>query len=216
MVILRRKQEQKIFVEKSKSLIKLIKDYLSTDISFDKYFKLEPQTTSLLFHTLYREELDSKDTETFDNTSIGKIKEISAELDDKGWIIISAAFVDAQKELNVKKIFKFNLNNEVLSKFMEIWINSINKGLGSGNIYEKILELEIPRYDKDITKNAKKIEPMLKPYLEAVKQKNSLYEEISKINSEIDNEIYKIFNLNNEEINYIESETRPTIYLPKS
>jgi len=209
------KEKQKIFVEKSKSLIKLIKDFLSLDVSFDKYFKLEPQTTSLLFHTLYREQLDSKDTETFDNTSIGKIKEIHADLDDKGWIIISAAFGDTQKELNVKKIFKFNLNNEVLSKFMIIWINSIKKGLGSGDIYKKILELEIPRYDKDIAINAKKIEPMLKPYLEATKQKKSLYEEISKINSEIDHEIYKIFNLTSDEIELIESETRPSVYLPR-
>jgi len=205
--------EQEKFIESVDKITKSIEKYVNIDESFNKFFKLEPETTPLSFHTLYRENLDTKDTETFDNSTVGSIKEVNVKLVNE-WTTISVNYQDREKNKKTIDVLKFNLHNETLSKFIEIWINLLVKNLGSGNIYEKILDLHIPRYDKDVDKNTEKIKKMLEPYQNAVNQKSELYAEIIEINSKIDNEIYKIFDLTDEEIKLIESETRPTIYLP--
>jgi len=208
-------EEQEKFVEKTDQLTTLINEYHNIEISFNKYFFIESATTPKTFHTLYNEDLDSKYKETFDNITKGKIKKIIATQNKDDWIVISAIYEDNEKNSISKDICKFNLNNALFTDFFLIWFNNLEKNWGNGKIYDKILLLEIPRYDKDQTKNIEKIGRMLEPYLRDKSQKENLYDLIYNLNSEIDKEIYALFGLTEDEIKLVESETPDEVYLKK-
>lgn len=210
------KEEQRKFEEYANKMNKLIGSYIEIDASFDRFFSLEAQFDTIRLSSLFRE-LDVKDKQVFDNRSIGKVERIEAKFDD-GWVTINVEY--EPKEGNNKKkirqdVCRFNLHDDILSRFTELCINNYQKSLGSGNLLEKILSIEIPRYDKNEKKNIAKIESQLEPYLKAVSKKKKLYDSILELNSAIDKEIYEIFGLSGDEISFIESETPMEVYIPE-
>lgn len=209
--------EDKAFFHKSAAKLKgAMEHYLSIDASFARYFNLEPQIDTIKLSTVFNS-LGIRDKEAYDNSTVGKLKQVNARTEDNGWIAVSAEYrSESDDETKTLDLFKFKPHDKTFSKFLEVCINNQSRQLAKGVLMQKILQsIEFPVYSKNEKKNIEKISGMLEALLQAVDEKNKTHAEIMKLNRAIDEKIYSIFGLDDSEIAYIESETPLQVHIPQ-
>jgi hypothetical protein len=86
-------------------------------------------------------------------------------------------------------------------------ILNCKKKMGTGNLSSKVLEVMMPRFDRDERKNRKAISRIMNSYLRAVRERNRLEEEIRIIDGKIDDEVFRLYGLTSDEISIINSES---------
>ncbi|MHA1665053.1 MAG: hypothetical protein ACTSVW_04405, partial [Candidatus Njordarchaeales archaeon] len=108
------------------------------------------------------------------------------------------------------KAFKCRIEDENLRKFLYYSIKEyITPGkVGKGNIYERILKIKIPQFDSNEKENKKIIDKIMDSYLEEVSKSNELKKEIEETDRIIDNMVYELYGLTEEEIKVVEEEIK--------
>jgi hypothetical protein len=102
------------------------------------------------------------------------------------------------------ELLKFEENNNFKRQYIKLYLENLtDKQLEkidgySGNILEKVLQIEIPDYDKDQV-----VRKVLKEWGSLQKEISNLEEEIEKTDREIDQMVYDLYDLTDEEIKIV-------------
>lgn len=135
----------------------------------------------------------------------GKIENLTIrELNDD--IIYAIDYFDENKELqNECEVMILTVDDKYLRKFLIHSIRNVNVGKMSGNILKNILNTPIPLFDKNKGKNSEIIEQFIKNYLDVINEINKTENKIVNLEMRLNSEIYKLYGINQKEIQFIES-----------
>jgi len=197
------KKEQKLFIDLVGRLINLKQESLVLVVDFERYWApLADQITLKYFYN----RLPIGDKEILNRTARGSIKSVRVE-EIENWLtfIVDYSVTERgeKKEFKDMPILKCRFSDEALRKFLLHVVLNCKRRLGTGNISSKVLEIPIPRFDKDETKNREAIRKVMADYLKVMYEKEKLEKEIKEIDEKIDDAIFKLYDLTDEEINII-------------
>jgi hypothetical protein len=160
----------------------------------------------------YINKLDIGDKEVLNNANCieGKIKKF--EISEEGeWLVFTVGYESKTKQGKIDKAkiraFRCRFKDEKLRKFLYYSIKTYTRAgkLGKGNLYERILKIKIPHFDPNPEKNVEIIYEIMEPYLKAVDEWNKIKTEIEETDKMIDQKVYELYGLTDEEIKVIES-----------
>jgi len=184
-------------------------------ISDEKSCKFEHYWESSSFYDI------SKDTIPFANKTRAKILDIKVEEDGNKLIIYTTniSLVQEKKYNNIKTI-ELTIKNEALRKFLfysfKKYINEKKgRGFGSGIILDIIIKIPIPVYVANVKMNLEKIKKVIDEFEhetkdlwridgKAYKTLTEIEEDIKKTDNEIDEMVYKLYGITDEEKRIIE------------
>lgn len=128
--------------------------------------------------------------------SASKVGEMKVELKN-GWAIIHS---------NDRELFKFKAKNKYKAEYLKLFLESMSDEKiteidnRTGKIIEKILSIEIPGYDED-----NKIKSLIEEWRQIQEEINFLEKKVAEIDNEIDKMVYDLYDLTQEEIDIVES-----------
>ena len=102
---------------------------------------------------------------------------------------------------------KCRIKNQYLRKFIIFYANQNWKGLGTGNIYSKILSGKIPILSKVTTDNFAAIQRIVSSYQKQIELAHEIEHKIKVADSRLDNKIYELYGITNVERDFVEQET---------
>jgi len=208
--------DQKPFIELVDKMLSLNKQLNQIDINFDHYVNQYPRTKDTTLRYLMNK-LPLNDKKVLrdhygklTNQIEGKIKEFEI-IEEGEWLIFKIGYLFKSRKgkevlISNVKAFKCRIEDENLRKFLYYCIKEyITPGkLGKGNIYERILKIKIPQFDSNEKENKKIIDEIMDSYLEEVSKSNELKKEIEETDQTIDNMVYELYGLTEEEIKVVE------------
>jgi hypothetical protein len=205
------RQEEQIQGELMKlvgSMMKLLVRWSSIDVEFAHYMT-EPVLELDPFKRYYNT-LTIADKSVSDNYGKGSIRRI--EVDEEGeWLVfkvdysVRAAHTTKKREpVNDHEVVRCRFPDEVIRRFIYEAFVSYKGRLGSGNLLSKILSVGIPVLNRDPEKNRQEVEKVVEAYLDAVKERRLIEDEIIRIDTEINERVYRLYDLDPAEIATIE------------
>jgi len=210
---------QQQFVVLMDKMLALNKELNKVNTDFDHYVNLHPRTEdALLKH--YMGKLAANDTEILKdhlgksmNRVDGKFKEFEI-LEEGEWLVFKVGYLLKTKkgEMPIRNVraFRCRIADEKLRKFLYYSIKEYTRPgkLGKGNIYERLLKIKIPQFVPNAEKNKRIIDEIMTPFLEEVAKRDKLEKEIEETDGTIDQKVYELYGLNDEEIKVIEGMER--------
>jgi len=198
------KDAQKSVIELVDRLLKLTKQFAESKAEFMDYINKYPRLDDVKLETFYRN-IPAKDKQVMIQSNLkGTIKDIGIkEIED--WLVFKLDFSTQEKEHLGVDVLKLRIENDVLRKFIAQSVLSNIKRLGKGNILGKLLQLPIPRFNKDEKKNLHVLEEIMREHQRASGKRAQFVKEISDLETAINQKIYKFYALNDEEVKFIES-----------
>jgi len=198
-------------------MLVLNKERNKINTDFDHYVNLHPRTEdALLKH--YVDKLPANDKEVLKdhlgksmNRVDGKFKEFEI-LEEGEWLVFKVGYLLKTKkgEMPIRNVraFRCRIADEKLRKFLYYSIKEYTRPgkLGKGNIYERLLKIKIPQFVPNAEKNKRIIDEIMTPFLEEVAKRDKLEKEIEETDKEIDQKVYELYGLTEEEIKVVESE----------
>jgi hypothetical protein len=200
-------QDQKVFVPLTEKMISLGEKLNSLVASFERYW--EPVVDQVPLRR-FSEGLAVSDREIVNPLAKGEIENLRVE-ESSDWLSFivdySVSEKGEKKRFDGITILRCRFKDEDLRRFIMHVILKYKKKMGTGNLSSKVLEVMIPRFDKDERKNRKAICRIMNSYLRAVRERERLEEEIRIIDGKIDDEAFRLYGLTSDEISIINSET---------
>lgn len=200
--------EQKEVIELVERLLDLTKLFAESKAGFMEYVNKYPRLDDVTLEAYYRN-VSAKDKQVLIKSNLkGAIKNVNIH-ESEGWLVFKVDFTD-EKEHSGIDVLKLKIDNEALRGFIAQSILSHKKHLGKGNILGKLLQLPVPRFDRDEEKNLQVITEIIKAYQEISSKRVQLEKEISNLEIAINQKIYKFYDLSESEIKFIESYLEPS------
>ena len=200
-------EEQRPFIESVDKMLRLKSKQLALIVDFRRYW--EPIVDQVKLRFFY-------DVLTVDNKEIvnrmakGIIKSVSVEASGD-WLTFLADYSvikdREKKEYNKVPILRCRIENQPLRKFILHVVQNHKGWPATGNLSSKILSTPIPRFDKDEAKNMEAIRKVMRNYLKAIDEKERLEEEVKTIDAKIDDAVFKLYGLTEEETIFIKTES---------
>jgi hypothetical protein len=198
------KDEQKLFGESVESLLRLTKQLVESKAEFKEYINRYPRIENTNLEAYYRK-AQAQDKQTLAPSNLkGAIKNLEVHVSEN-WLIFRICFTSDGKENKEIDVLKLRIDNEILREFVAQSLLSSRKNLGKGNILAKLLGLPIPRFSKNEERNFQIITEMMRDYQKILGRVVQLKDEISNLEMSIDRRIYDLYNLDENEIGFIES-----------
>jgi len=201
------KEKQRPFIELVERMMRLKHEPLKLVADFERYWEpIADQVTLRFFYD--RLPVDKK--LILNRTAKGLIRNVTAE-EAQDWLIFSADYSDTEdgekKDFRNVAILKLRIENETLRRFIFHVVMNRKKWQSTGNLSSKILSTPIPRFDKNEAKNMEAISKVMNGYLKAINEKERMDKEMQEIDEKIDNAVFKLYDLTEEEINFVKKET---------
>lgn len=191
-------------------MLSLNKELQNINTNFFDYVDLRPKLkdSNLGF---YFNQLNMNDKRVLNNANgiKGKIKRVKAR-EEGEWLIVSVDYEDENKKsVEDFDVLKCRFENRNFTKFIEHCILNYGKGIGKGNILDRVLKMEnIPIFDnKSDVKNQQIIDEIMDSFLLAVEWKEKIESEIEETDRTIDQMVYELYGLTEEEIKIVEAST---------
>jgi type I restriction-modification system DNA methylase subunit len=201
------KEKQKPFIELVDMLIRLKCEYLKLVTDFERYWApLVDQITLRAFYD--RLPLDSK--QIINRTAKGLIKNVKVlETGNVLTFTVDYSFTEnrEKKEFYNVPVLKCRIEDKALRKFIFHTMLDHKGWPATGNLSSKILSTPMPRFDKDEAKNMEAIRKVMNGYLKTIDEKEKLDKEIREIDGKIDDAIFKLYDLTDEEVNFVKGES---------
>lgn len=90
-----------------------------------------------------------------------------------------------------------------------------NSSAGKGkSLFDRILSMKIPTFAKRTQDNLKIIEEQIQPYLKDLDAHNAWKSELVRLDSTIDKAVYTLYGLSDNEIEFVETNSRPSGWHP--
>jgi len=206
------KDEQKSIVALVESLLKLTKNLVGSKAEFREYVNKYPRVDDVKLETYYRKVSAEEKQVLIQSNLKGTIKNIKIE-ERENWLVFILDFLTEREEYSGADVLKLKINDNALRGFIAQSILSSKRHFGKGNILGKLLQLSIPRFNKDEEKNSRVIREIMKEYQKTLNKCAQLEEEISGLETAINQKILAFYDLSEDEIKFIESssETGSTI-----
>ena len=211
------KPEYNKIITLADKMLFLNKQLSQTDTNIDHYINQYPREKDVVLQ-YFVNNLPLSDRKVLNdpsgkpiNTVKGKIKEF--EIVEEGeWLVFKVGYVSEDREIKGEFIsnvdaYKCRIEDANLRKFLYYTIKEhVTPGkLGKGNIYKNILtKIKIPKFDNNEKKNKRIIDEIMGLYLKEVSKTNKLKREIEETDKTIDNMVYKLYGLTDDEIKIIE------------
>ena len=193
-------------------MLSLNKQLNSINVDFGHYVDLHPRVKDItLGKYLENMGLEESDKEVLNNANCieGKVKEF--EIAEEGeWLVFTLGYEKKNKQGKVSKAkiraFRCRIKDEKMRKFLYYSMKEfVTPGkVGDGNLYERILKIKLPCFNLNWEKNVSTINDIMQKYLPNVEKWEKLKKEIEKTDKEIDQKVYELYGLTEEEIKIIE------------
>ena len=181
-------------------------------MDFGHYVDLHPRVKDVtLGKYLESMGLEESDKEVLNNANRieGKVKEF--EIAEEGeWLVFTLGYESKTKQGKVSKAkiraFRCRIKDEKMHKFIYYSMKEFTTPgkVGDGNLYERILKIKLPCFNLNWEKNVSTINDIMQKYLPNVEKWEKLKKEIEKTDKEIDQKVYELYGLTEEEIKIIE------------
>ena len=127
-------------------------------------------------------------------------------VEESGDRLVFSAKTEEGEKTRLINIFGVTVEDKALRKFVYHSVHTFVKpsAVGKGNLYEKILNLKIPRFKENSGKNRQVIGEIMALYLPALAEWNRIKGEIEETDREIDSRVYELYGLTDDEIKIIE------------
>ena len=207
---------QQKFTQLVDKMLSLNKQLNSINVDFGHYVDLHPRVKDItLGKYLENMDLSESDKEVLNNANRiqGKVKEF--EIAEEGeWLVFTLGYESKTKQGKVSKAkiraFRCRIKDEKMRKFLYYSMKEfVTPGkVGEGNLYERILKIKLPCFNLNWEKNVSTINDIMQKYLPNVEKWEKLKKEIEKTDKEIDQKVYELYGLTEEEIKIVEESVR--------
>lgn len=158
------------------------------------------------FGNIYRN-LSPTDYIFSDKICKGTIKKI--RVDEEGDCL--TFFIDLQPEgsKTIEKDYtavKCKIKNESLRKFIAVYANRNWKGLGTGNVFSKILSGKLPIFSRISADNLETIKRIVNKYQKELESAQIIQHQMDMVDSRLDKRIYALYGIDEAEQEFVESE----------
>jgi hypothetical protein len=200
-------EEQRPFIELVDRMLLLKRKRLTLIVDFKRYW--EPIVDQVKLRFFY-DALTVDNKEILNRIAKGLIKNVNVE-ETGDWLTFVLDYSVIQdgekKEFSKVPILKCRIKDEALRKFI-LHVTLNHKGWPTtGNLSSRILSMPIPRFDKGEAKNMEAIRKVMSGYRKAMDEKKRLDEEIKEIDGKIDDAVFDLFGLTDEEVSFIKRES---------
>lgn len=202
--------QQKPIIKLVDRMLSLNKELQNININFFDYVNLRPKLKDTNLE-LYFNQLGMNDKKVLNNANgiKGKIRKVKAR-EEGGWLIVSVNYWNENKELVEDfDVLKCRFENPNFTKFIKHCILNYGKSISKGNILDRVLKIgNIPIFDNKIdVKNQQIIDEIMDSFLLATEWKEKIDKDIAETDKTIDQMVYKLYGLTEEEIKIVESST---------
>jgi len=203
------KDEQKPIIDLVNKLQKLTSELAATRVNFHEYVNQYPRVEDTRLKDYYRKMSVEDRQVLIQSNSRGNLKNVEA-LEEEDYIAVRVDYVSENKEeFQDITVLKLRIDDKNLRNFIIQAILSGKKRLGTGNILGKILEIEIPCFNRDEQKNLQIVEDVMKDYIPVLERSKLLHQGIAQVEDELNQGIYAYYSLESDEIDLIQSSTNP-------
>jgi type I restriction-modification system DNA methylase subunit len=185
---------------------------IKLDTDFEHHIDLYPRTDdTTLGKFLDKLDIDVGEMEVINqaNRREGKVTEF--EVAEKGeWLEFTVEFEEETKRGKTRKAkfkaFRCKIENEKIRKFIYRSIKEFltPSKISEGNLYESILKIKIPRFHENWKKNIDTINEIMAKYTIELNNWNELQNKIKNTDNKIDDLVYDLYELTDEEIKIVE------------
>lgn len=201
------KQTHDKIVEDVEELIGLSNEKATINLGFDDQID-SPIVDYSKFGNIYRS-LNPNDYIFADKIRKGTIKKIRVtEEDDCLKFDIDLVPVGSDAVERDYTALKCRIKNPYLRKFILFYANQNWKGLGTGNIFSKILSGKIPVFSKVTADNLAAIQRIISSYQRQIELAHKIEHKMSITDSRLDKRIYDLYGITDAEQDFIESEIK--------
>lgn len=205
-------EEQKRLAEMVDKMLTLTRQLADAQATFEEYLNKFPRIDDVPLYNYYNQiPLENRKVAIPSNCR-GVIKNIRTNQEGDWLIILIDGIISlrgSEQDVSELEVLRIKIEDEHLRNFLGECIRSSKVRPSESNILKKILEVKIPQFHRNREENLKIIRDIIKSFLPARIQRIKLLEEISEVENNVNRTIYTLFNLNEEEITFVES-TMPT------
>jgi len=200
--------EQKSVTELVDRLLKLTKNFVESKAEFMEYVNKYPRLDDVKVETYYRS-VPAKNKQVLVQSNLrGTIKNINIQ-ESEGWLVFKVDFSEEGKEHSNVDVLRLKIENETLRGFIAQSILSSKKHIGKGNILGKLLQLPVPCFNKNEEKNLQVIKEIMQEYQKISSKCVEMGKEILDLETAINQKIYRLYRLSEDEIRFIELSLEP-------
>jgi len=196
-------------------LLGLTRSYFSSRPSFESYLNKLPRTFSKRFAQIYYEAPLSRKQTNIPSITKGSLKRVKAETSDKE-LIVTIRYADEEGKEIENEILRMVVDDPLYRQFLAESINISSFSKSKGNLLEKVLDVTIPIFESNAADNLEITRRFMKEYMKDVTLLREATENIQSIMSEIDQVIYALIGLSDDEISIIEEQVSDGIYSDRS
>ena len=199
--------EQKEVAGLVERLLDLAKPFAESKAKFTEYVNKYPRLDDATLEAYYRN-APAKDKQVLIKSNLKRaIKNVNVH-ESEGWLVLKVDFTDETTHSGID-VLKLRIDNDVLRGFIAQSVTSHKKRFGQGNVLRKLLQLPIPRFDRDYEKNLQVVTEVITSYREVSNKRSQLEKEINNLEVAINRKIYEFTDLSKSEREFIESSLEP-------
>jgi hypothetical protein len=202
-------EKQRPFTDLVDKILPLKCRQITIVVDFERYWEPVIDQVTLKF---FFDHLPVNNKEIINRMAKGLIKNVSVE-EVGDWLTFIADYSVTEngkkKDFSDVPILKCKIENEALRKFIFHVVSNCKKWQVTGNISSKILSVPVPRFDKNEAKNMEAVRKVMNGYLKAINENERIYKEILEIDKKIDDEVFNLYGLTEEEASFIKGEFGP-------
>ncbi|MGD0406087.1 MAG: TaqI-like C-terminal specificity domain-containing protein [Candidatus Bathyarchaeia archaeon] len=187
-------------------LIELSRKRAAIILDFNRYID-DPIIDYVKFGSVYHE-LNPSEQEA-DKTTKGTITRVKVTEEDsylRFSVDILVASNNEEIEVPDYTVVRCKIDNENLRRFILFYANSNWKSLGAGNLLSRMLGGKIPLFSKNQVQNLATLTRIATNYSEALEHAEKLESQIEKTDSRLNQRIYDLYGIDNDERKFIDSE----------
>lgn len=163
-----------------------------------------------LFNAYYRQ-LDPSERDPKDTTTEGTIKRLFV-VDENEWLSFKVDYLDQvhRRIVTGYEVLRCEFQDPSVRNFLLNEINARGPGNRGRRLLDKILLLKIPVFHRTLAQDIQLIRKQLKPYLRDYDAHQAWEKEYMALDQKLNRNVYSTYRLREEEIEYVEENSRPT------
>ncbi len=163
-----------------------------------------------LFNVYYRQ-LDPSERDPRDTTTEGTIKKLVV-VEENDWLSFKVDYLDQvnRRIVTGHEVLRCRFQDRSIRNFLLNEINIRGPSKRGRRLLDKILLLRIPAFNRTLAEDMKLIGKQLEPYLRDYDAHQTWEKEYVALDEELNRKVYWIYQLSEEQIRYVEENSRPT------
>jgi len=192
-------------VTTSKRLRILVAQLAKIDIGFHHFIDDYPRIKDGQLKDYYNLTAHAEKKVAIDPLLRGVVVNIVSKFDGQ-WLVLFADYeTETHYSANQGEILRIRITDRYVGEFLSAAINSVEKKKWSGNIFNSILSVSIPKFKNNMTENLELVRKIGKEFSFSAEEYRKIASEIEKLERQINEAIYNFYELDATEIALIEN-----------